>query len=455
MSRKTSCILVLLFLLLSVAVVVAPTPTPGPSGGGGGGGSSTSIDKIFKALQDAKTQKNPKFDELKDLLYIEPFNTKKYDTHILLGLGVTGNKTLTRKDEFVLSATVVNPNPIEIRRVLYLDLDVLEPGEVTFRTVNSVPAIVMNNDYNVINGMNKSFTSFPELTSFEKLKAVGLVTLRLHATDGKNIWTSTNLTINVINRPPSLENLTLNAPSSPRFNDPITYLANVTDLDGDLINVTLHVLNEKGIELRNETQMALPGTTVSFVANQYGFFDKADSGRNFTYYYTFGDGIVVNNTTILMGPHLKKSTSVWVGTPVVVPEDENLYWWGKYNFSLDMKNLESGEADVTVNLFTNTEAHPWKASESRVVKLTQQPQVVYFNVKPFDILDANKTFDFRFKYSETDQHQQDHIDKTWSKAISAKLMKYEFISGLGLGNVLAVLLTALLISILVERRFYK
>jgi len=454
MSQKAICVLVLLALFLSVATVVAPAPTPGPSSGGGGG-SSVNIDKILKALQNAKNQKNPKLDAVKELLYIEPFVTKSYDKNISLGLKVTGNETLTRKDEFKVSAVVINPNSIEVRRVLYLDLDMLEPGSTIFNTVNSVPVIIMINDYDVIGGKNVSYTSLPELTSFEKLNAIGPVTLRLRVTDGKNTWTSTNLTRNVINRPPSLDNLTLNPLGNPRFNDPITYLANVTDLDRDLVNVTLHVLDEKGNELKNETQMALPGTTVGFVANQYGFFDKADSGRNFTYYYTFGDGIVVNNTTIQLGPNLKKSTSIWVGTSMVIPEDENQHWWGRYNFSLEMKNQESEESDVTVNLFTNTEAHPWKASGSKVVRLTQQPQVVYFNVQPFDVLDANKAFDFRFKYSETDQHQMDHIDKPWSKPINAKLMKYEFISFLGLGNILAILFAALLISILIERRFYK
>ncbi len=455
MSRKALCALVLLALFFSVATVVAPAPDPGPSGGGGGGGGSVNIDKVLKALQDAKNQKNPKLDAVKELLYIEPFVTKSYDKNLSLGLDVTGNETLTRKDEFKVSAVVINPNSIEVRRVLYLDLDMLEPGSTTFSPVNSVPVIIMNSDYDVIGGKNVSSTSFPELTSFEKLKVVGPVVLRLRVTDGKNTWTSANLTRSVINRPPLLDNLTLNPPVNTRFNDPITYLANVTDLDGDLVNVTLHILDEKGNELKNETQMALPGTTVRFVANQYGFFDKADSGRNFTYYYSFGDGIVVNNTTILLGPNLKKSMSIWVGTPMVIPEDENQYWWGRYNFSLEMKNQESEESDVTVNLFTNTEAHPWKASGSKVVELTQQPQVVYFNVVPFDVLDANKTFDFRFKYSETDQHQMDHIDKTWSKPINAKIMKYESVSFLGLGNILAIILAGLLISIVIERRFYK
>jgi hypothetical protein len=139
----------------------------------------------------------------------------------------------------------------------------------------------------------------------------------------------------------------------------------------------------------------------------------------------------------------------------VVPEDENQYWWQSYNFSLEMKNQDPGEASVTTSLFTDTRSHPWKAAGSQVVTLTQEPQAVYFNVKPFDVLDANQTFGFRFGYSETDQHQQDHIDAMEVNSINAKLVRYDFISALGLGNVLILLILAMLVSIFVERRFYR
>ena len=120
-----------------------------------------------------------------------------------------------------------------------------------------------------------------------------------------------------------------------------------------------------------------------------------------------------------------------------------------------MKNQESEEAAVQVSLFTDTKDHPGKAAASQQVILTQQPQKVHFNIKPFDVLDANQTFNFWFQYSEMDQNNQDHIDKEWIKPLNAKLVRYELISGLGLGNILALLMIALLISILMERRFYR
>ena len=75
-----------------------------------------------------------------------------------------------------------------------------------------------------------------------------------------------------------------------RYNDPIEYKANIADADGDLLNVTLHILDENGVELKNETLNMKPGP-VSFKANEYGFFKEADAGKNFTYYYSYDDGI--------------------------------------------------------------------------------------------------------------------------------------------------------------------
>lgn len=464
--KKVLALLVVLFLILPMTANCAITLGKGGSsasaGGGGGGGSrQTSIDNLLNAIKDAKSHGNPKLDELKKLLYIEPFVTKNYDTNnFSLGLGILPeNKTLTRNDLFRIIATVVNPNPIEIRRVLYLDLEVLEPGEKAFRKVNSVPQMIMNSDYEEVEGKNISSTTFPELTSFGDLKAVGPEIMRLHVSDGKNEWQSDNLTLKIINRQPALTNLTLQAPDRPRFNDPITYLADVTDPDGDLVNVTLHILDEsQKMELKNATQETMPGKRVSFAANQYGFFDKTDSGKNFSYYYTFGDGIVIDNTTVLKGPNIRRSAAIWVGKPVVTPEDANQYWWQNYNFSVEMKNQDPTEPSVavTVSLFTDTPAHNQKAAaEPRVVTLTKEPTIVYFNARPFDVMDANQTFGYTFKYSENDQNQCDHTGGQGSKPLNAKLVRYELVSGLGIGNILALLLMALLVSILVERRFYR
>jgi hypothetical protein len=105
-------------------------PPPSPSIDSSGGGSShrqIDFDKILKAVQEGKQKKPDKFEELKKLLYIEPFSTVPYSTDLSLALDTSGNETITRNDKFTVTATVVNPNPIEIRRALYIHLEALLP----------------------------------------------------------------------------------------------------------------------------------------------------------------------------------------------------------------------------------------------------------------------------------------------------------------------------------------
>lgn len=452
-------ILMMLLLLLNqlVACQTLDIPPPTPSQGGGGGGSrQTDFDRILKALQEGKEQKPQKFEQLKKLLYIEPFTTKEYSNKLGLGLDFKGNTTLNRTQGFVIRAYVVNSNPIEIRRAIYLRLEALLPGENAFSQVNSIPQIIQVNEYQESkDGSNFTFRAFPELTSFKDLKKVGTVVLRLKATDGQYTWTSKNLTLNVTNSPPVLSNQSIEAPNPTRYNDPITYVANVTDENGDAVNVTLHILDDTGSERTNATQMVASGQRVNFIASQYGFFNKDDAGKNFTYYYSFGDGINVSVTDIQNGPQLKKNTAIWVGRPKVTPEDQNQYWWQEYNFSLEMKNQQPEDAQVQVSLYLDTKAHPWRAIASQNVMLSENPRTVFFLVKPFDVLDANQSFRYKFEYSEYDQNQKDHIEQDAQAPLSAKLVRYDTISALGLGNVAAIMLLAFLLGLLLERRFYR
>lgn len=432
-------------------------PPPSPSTDSSGGGSShrqIDFDKILKAVQEGKQKKPDKFEELKKLLYIEPFSTVPYSTDLSLDLDTSGNKTITRNDKFTVTATVVNPNPIEIRRALYIHLEALLPGDNSFKIMNPVAQIIQINEYEESgNGKNVTARAFPDLTSFSHLKEVGPAVLRLSVSDGQYNWHSQNLTLNVTNQPPRLENFSIWPKSNPRYNDAILYFTNVTDPDGDEVNVTLHVIDDHSMERGNITQIVAGEGQASFLGNE--FFSKSDAGKNFTYYYTFGDGIALNATPMNNGPDLRKSVSIHVEKPWVTPEDENQYWWQNYNFTLGMKNQDPEEAKVQVTLFTDTSAHPWRAVASKEVTLTKDPQVVYFSIQPFDVLDANQSFRFKFAYSEYDQNQQDQIMKEWEKAVNAKLVRYETVSWLGIGNILAIFLIAFLISILVERGFYR
>jgi hypothetical protein len=453
-----SILILMMFLVQFASCQSLDIPPPSATSGGGGGGGSRQIDmdRIYKALQDGKQQKPQKFEELKKLLYIEPFTTREYNNNLGLNLSFKGNKTLNRTQQFVIGAYVANYNPIEIRRAVFLRLEELDPGEKAFRQVNSVPQIIQVNEYTQTkDGSNITYRTFPDLTSFAGLKKVGAVVLRLKATDGQYTWTSKNLTLNLINNPPVLSNLSVEAPNPARYNDPIKYVAEVNDVDGDAVNITLHVIDSRGREKANVSQVVLPGSEADFLANQYGFFGKADSGKNFTYYYSFGDGINITNTTMQDGPRLRKSTAIWVDNAKVVPEDEFQYWWQSYNFSADMKNQEQGNVKVLVTLFTDTPAHPWKAVATQEVTLTPEPRPVFFTVKPFDVQDVNQTFKFKFTYSEYDQHQKDFIEAAGARNIGAKLIKYEIASPVGLANIFIILLASLLAGMLIERRFYR
>ena len=247
-------ILLISLLMQFSASQTIDIPPPSPTAGGGGGGGSRQIDfdRIFKALQEGKQQKPQKFEEMKKLLYIEPFITKEYSKTMALDLDFKGNKTLDRNQEFVVRAYIENNNPIEIRRVLFLNLEALEPEEKAFRQVNSVPQIIQVNEYELsTGGRNFTYRAFPELTDFKYLKEVGPVILRLKATDGQYTWTSKNSSLEITNRPPVLSNLSIEAPRPTRYNDPINYVANAFDADQDVVNVSLHILDVTGRERRN------------------------------------------------------------------------------------------------------------------------------------------------------------------------------------------------------------
>ncbi|MCJ7443852.1 MAG: hypothetical protein MUO26_04875 [Methanotrichaceae archaeon] len=460
--------IVCFFLIVSQGQIAgpggAPTseskgPSVSPAAGGGGGARTVDFDRLFKTLQDAKKNKAVKFEELQKLLYIKPFTTEEYDTELGMALGIEANNntTLSRNDKVKIFAYVENPNPIEIRRALYLYLEALGPSEKSFRQLNLVPQIIQVNEYSEsFDNKNSTVRVFPDINSFDYLKIPGPVVLRLKASDGVYELYSGNKTLNITNIAPNLSGIKIDSPDQPRYNDPIEYVSNVTDLDGDMVNVTLHILDDQKRERANTTQVVKPGDKVGFMANQYGFFKKDDAGKNFTYYYTYGDGIAVNQTDIMIGPNLRKSIALWVEEkPLVVPEDESQYWWQNYNFSLNMKNQDPGTARVSVSLFTDTEAHPWKIVDTKDVEVSQELKPVYFNVKPFDVLDASKNFSFRFKYSEMDQREKDSAEMRWAKPINQKLLKYDIASFPLVLNIFGIMLVAILCGIFIERRFYR
>ncbi len=87
--------------------------------------------------------------------------------------------------------------------------------------------------------------------------------------------------------------------------------------------------------------------------------------------------------------------------------------------------------------------------------MSQELKPVYFNVKPFDVLDAGKNFSFRFKYSEMDQREKDSAEMRWVKPINQKLLKYDIASFPLVLNMFGIMLVAILCGIFIERRFYR
>jgi len=225
------------------------------------------------------------------------------------------------------------------------------------------------------------------------------------------------------------------------------------DDDGDMINVTLHLLDDRGMEIRNETQDVKSGTNVTFVASQYGFFGEGDAGKNFSYRYTYGDGLDVNGTDAFSGPSLLPTPKIFVSDRTFDPEDENRYWWQKYRFSLKVKNPEI--ANLRVDLYTSTPSHPDRYQDTKIINASEEAQSVIFELRPFDVSDANQSFTYSFRYSATGQNSREEIGDLSGDSINPKIVRYPIYSLVTIGNVLAVLLAALVGGIVIERRFYR
>jgi len=430
------------------------------SGGGGGGSKHLQMDTFIKDLEKWQKEKPDQFDYLKKLLYKEPFTTSEYVPPVVW-VYYKGNETVTRSQNIKISADVINRNPIEIRRVVYLSLEMKEPGQEEFRQVNPAYQIIQTNEYSED---NSTLRTFPDITNFRDLKEVGPVKIRVSATDGAMKWSSSGmqksqppfyheLTLNVVNSPPEITNSTISGPSPARYNDPIEYLAEAVDPDGDLINITLHILDDQGKELRNESQQVQSGGVAEFKASQYGFFGAQDAGKNFTYYYTYGDGIDTNRTETFDGPHIKPSPKLWVDSLQVVPEDENYYWWQKYNFSLNVRSQDNNSFPLTVSLYTDTPAHPGKLCGTKTVTVTTEPQTVFFNEQPFDVADASQNFKYWFKYSEYDQYSKEDMGGNGRDSLNSKIIPYRIHSPEMLLNLLMLLVLALVGGVLMERQF--
>lgn len=242
-----------------------------------------------------------------------------------------------------------------------------------------------------------------------------------------------------------------------RYNDPIEYKANIADADGDLLNVTLHILDENGVELKNETLNVKPGA-VSFKANEYGFFKEADAGKNFTYYYSYDDGIDFiskDPADPLKGPNIRKGPKLSVDKLGFSSASENYYWWEKYGFNLRAKNLNPEKYDVAFTLSTRTGKNEWNTVETKTVRIGPDPvEVTFNNTKPFQVTDAGETFNYRVKYSEYDQSGKDAMEQMGVR-INGKIVPYSIYNPVMVMNLVPMLILILLGSFFMERKLKK
>jgi hypothetical protein len=474
--KRFAAILIIIFLLLPLAAQsqgVSPSPPKSAPSSGGESSSSSGGRKIVKLdledmignLEKWKQDDPDEYEYLKKLLHIPFVPPKDYVAPTVLIWYPSGKTEITRNDRLDIYAYVKNDNPIEVRSDVYLWLEAKGPGEENYTRVGS-QRVILANEYSEKN--NVTTRDWSGITPFVDSKVVGNATFRIWFNDmHSTYYTDTMyekpyhqgdyysvLELELVNSPPEADEGSIRVdPPRARYNDPIRYEARFVDSDGDLINVTLHLLDDRGMEIRNETQDVKSGTNATFVASQYGFFGEGDAGKNFSYRYTYGDGLDVHGTDAFSGPSLLPTPKIFISDAAVDPEDENRYWWQKYRFSLKVKNPEIN--NLRVDLYTSTPSHPNLYQETAVINATEEAQNVIFDLRPFDVSDADQDVSYYFKYSATDQNSREETGDLSGGSINPKIVRYPIYSMVTIGNILAVLLAALIGGIVIERRLYR
>jgi hypothetical protein len=480
MKRLAACIIIILLLLPLAAQAqgVSPSPpksTPSSSGGSSGGESSSSsggrrvvqldLDSMVGNMEKWKQDDPTKFEYLKKLLHIPFVPPKEYAPPTVLVWYPSGKGEITRNDKLDIYAWVKNDNPIEVRSDVYLWLEAKGPGEEEFTRIGS-QRVILANEYS--EKTNATVRDWSSITPFVDSQEVGNATFRIWFNDMHNTYFTdamyakpyqqddyySVLELDLVNSPPEVDEDSIRVnPIRARYNDPIRYEARFVDTDGDAISVTLHILDDQENELWNRTQIVRSGTNVSFIASEYGFFGEGEAGKNFTYFYTFGDGLNSNRTAIHSGPRLLPSPKIFVSDPDASPADENRHWWQNYRFSLKVKNPEVN--NLRIDLYTSTPSHPNRRQDTAVINASEEAQEVLFDLAPFDVSDAGHSFSYYFRYSATDQNSREETGAISGGAINPKIVKYPIYSAVTVANILAVLLAALIGGIMIERRFYR
>ena len=194
---------------------------------------------------------------------------------------------------------------------------------------------------------------------------------------------------------------------------------------------------------------------MSFKANEYGFFKEDDAGKNYTYYYSFDDGINSAKTEIMKGPTIRKGPKLSVDKLGFFSASENYYWWERYGFNLRAKNLNPEEYEVSFTLSTRTGDKEWTTVDTKKVRIGPDSVEVHFNdTNPFKVIDAGQKFYYRVKYSEYDQGGEDTMEQTGVR-INDKIVPYKIYDGMMILNLVPMLVLIILGSFFIERKLKK
>jgi len=488
MNKKLICILVIFAFLLSVQNVVGPATIPSGSTGssGGHGGSKVDIDRMLKAVQDGKTQKKQVYDELRLLLYIPTLKPKDYIPPSVWVYDDNKYKNVSRDDRINISALVKNDNALEARRTVILTLEVKEPGEKEFKSFNAEPQKIFMKEYS--KQYNTSIRAFPELTSFRYLKNVGNVTIRIKAEDGldtyysnksnyqpyedKGYYLRPELVFDVHNVPPQINNSSMVVSPNPsafdsliEFKGSFNDSQNLSSLGGDIdsVDVTLHLLQDDK-EVNNVTKKVLPSDGFIFSTKDKNFFNKTDSGKNFSYYYTLNDGILGGKNSTATEVK-KEGISIKPNPEIVVegfssrPEETNeSYWWQGYSFGLRAKSQNIGGSKVNFDLYAGTSSkdlHHISRKEAELSSINYT-DISFEDMRPFDVADRSKVYQYYFVYDQPDVKGDKRSPLMNGVRIDDKLLQYRIYSWeMLLGNLFPILFLTLLGGFIVERKFIR
>ena len=489
----TAGVLLLYLLLVIVGPVSGQGGIPGPGMPGPGyeresHATSSSyrltIEKIFTAVQDGKTQRPTVYKDLKTLLYIEALKPKNYIPPSVWVYDDNKYRNVSREDPINIRAFVRNDNTLEARRTIILTLEVKEPGEKDFKPFSAEPQKIFMKEYS--EQYNTSKRTFPELTSFRYLKKVGNVAIRVKAEDGLAEYYSSNsnyaeykgyyrrpeLVFNVNNVPPQINNSSMIVSPNPSafdsliefkgsFNDSQNYSSLGSDLGS--VEVTLHLL-QGDQEVNNITKKVLPSDGFLFNTKDKNLFNKTDSGKNFSYYYTLNDGILGGKNTTATevkndGVGIKPNPEITVEEFFSRLEGTNeSYWWQGYSFGLKAKSQNPGGSKVKVDLYAGTSIEDMHHISDKEVELssTNYTDISFEEVHPFDVDDRDKVYQYYFTYDQPDENGDKRSPLMYGVRIDNKLLQYRIYSWeMLLGNIFPILLLTLLGGFIVERMFIR